>query len=886
MNRSSLISPLLLSAAVAGFASPASASSSVDPNVLRALDLGSMQSLPTRVRAIAPRRAQVLIELDGPLSAATRARLQKAGVTIGKRAGRAVGLQRFVAASIDRATLKNLEAMPEVRRISHVPPRGPLPLQYTTGLLDLASARGAHDSIDQLTGRGMLVADTDSNADVFHPHFFHADGGYYDWIDVNDNDVFDPGIDAVDFDADGKPSPEEVGLALPAGTYTYYGSSVPARNTKFDPGLDWVYLDDNDNGKRDYGAEAGFNDDVPAFGEPIFVPDDVNQNGKLDVGERLVRLGTSKLRKVHTSVSSGYLTETRIYERGVDLSSHVNEISGSGGDASHGTSVLSILLGDVPLVGRRNVGLAPEAEAVLAADLGGAGVEGAAWMLDEKPDVALWEMAPWVSLPLDGTDPYSQLVDATALGDDIVHACPVGNTGGARKHAFSRVPAGQMTTISFENPPQLDPKYIQMSLNIRGAANLRVHLHAPDGTEIELTANAGQQFELKPGIAVYPTVQTTLRGTYFVDTLLYAYQPQVEMPQGEWQLEIDGDASDDATLNAYVMDEISGWGEGVRFSEELSTDASTIGAPAAADHAIAVGAFTGHPSTTQQSWFYGDEPAGYVRGYSGRGPRIDGTARLDVVAPDNPFAAAPATPDYYGYGEVPHGGFWVFGGTSGAGPHVAGVALLLAQAGIRGDAAREAIRAGATNDAVTLADPEAYGAGRLNAAGALGVEPSAGTPTVSVELDPSPAVVGQEATLRLTLADPENPASSLVTRWDDGYDGTWDTPYESGSERTVIHDQVGKYPYKVRVRNPGGRVAEAVIWVEVAEGSPGALDAGVDGGEEDGGTSSPAVSASPLEAGGGGCGCRVSGETERASHGALLLVSLLGVAIALGRKRR
>ncbi|MFW5739045.1 MAG: S8 family serine peptidase, partial [Myxococcota bacterium] len=468
--------------------------------------------------------------------------------------------------------------------------------------------------------------------------------------------------------------------------------------------------------------------------------------------------------------------------------------------------------------------------------------------------------------------------------DGVAHACPVGNTGGSRKHAQVTLPAGQTTSLTFDVPAGLEPMYVQVSFNIRGAEDLGVRLRAPDGTEVDVTGSAGNQLEPLPGIVVYPTAQTTSRGTYFVDTILYAYKAQtVPMPIGSWEMSIEGDAESDARLDAYVMDEVSRWGEGVTFPHEVATDATTVGAPAVADHCIAVGAFTGHPSTDEEPWFRGDDPAGHVRSYSGRGPRIDGVERLDIVAPDNPFAAAPRIEDYFGT-EIPAGAFWVFGGTSGAGPHVAGVATLLAQTGVRGDAAREAIRNGAIRDALTQSDAHAYGAGRLSAAGALGVQGDVEPPEVSLHVVGS-AVVGEPALLSVVASDPGHPASSLLVRWDDGYDGTWDTEYAAELEREVVHEQVGRYPYKVRVRNPGGRVAEAVLWLDVGEAPPiepdaGAMDAGT-GGSDAGGP--PAADASRLEPG-GGCGCRFEGTNGPAPRG-LGWFALLASLLLLRRRR-
>ena len=868
MLRCRIVPAFLLTTLTLGLAPSAAAAPVVDPNIVRALELGRHAGPATRMldSGLAP----VLIELDGAVTPTIRTKLAQAGIR--SELGRSATFSRFVAASIDGKTLSRLSKLQEVRRITFVPPRGPRPLDHTTQLLNVAAARGANPAIDQVTGRGMLVADTDSNADVFHPHFFHGDAGYYDWIDVDDDGEFEPGVDAIDFDGDDEAGPTEIAQLLMAATYDRAGGEIPARGSTFDPGIDWVFLDENENGERDFGAEDGFDDSIPALGEPLFVPDDVDADGVVERGERFVRLGTSKFRKVHTSVSVGWLTDTRIYERGVDLAEHQNELTEDnalGSDASHGTGVLSILLGDVPLLGRRWVGVAPEAEVVLVAHLSNNGAQSAAWMLAQKPDVALWEMAPWTGMPLDGTDAYSQLVDESAEQDEVAHACPVGNTGGSRKHAQLALPAGETTPLAFDVPDSLGPMYVEVSLNIRGAEGLSVRLRAPDDTQVDLTGQAGKQLEPIDGIVVYPTVQTTSRGTYFVDTVLYAYDPSsVAMPVGSWEVSIEGHADQDAQLDAYLMDEVSGWGQGVTFGEEVATDTTTIGSPAVADACIAVGAYTGHPNTEQEPWFRGDDPAGHVRYYSGRGPRIDGTPRLDIVAPDNPFAAAPRIADYGG-GSIPDGAFWVFGGTSGAGPHVAGVATLLAQTGLRGEAIREAIRTGATHDATTESDSHAYGAGRLNAAGALGVEAGAGAPTVTVE--PVDAVVGEQVSLRLTASDPSDSPDELVARWDDGYDGTWDTDYELGLERVVVHDTVGTYPYKVRVRNRSGRVAEAVMWLEVGDAPEPQADAGLEAGAGPD-ASTPSASDNSNDDS-DGCGCRV-GARQPSLMGLWMLVGL------------
>ena len=51
--------------------------------------------------------------------------------------------------------------------------------------------------------------------------------------------------------------------------------------------------------------------------------------------------------------------------------------------------------------------------------------------------------------------------------------------------------------------------------------------------------------------------------------------------------------------------------------------------------------------------------------------------------------------------------------------------------------------------------------------------------------------------------------------------GTWDTTYASIAPHPISAPAVGKYPFKVRVRNASGHIAEAVLWVAVSDGSGG-----------------------------------------------------------------
>ena len=52
-----------------------------------------------------------------------------------------------------------------------------------------------------------------------------------------------------------------------------------------------------------------------------------------------------------------------------------------------------------------------------------------AWALKEKPDVMLYELAPWTGVALDGSDALSSMIDTSNKKDGTVHTCPTGDQG-------------------------------------------------------------------------------------------------------------------------------------------------------------------------------------------------------------------------------------------------------------------------------------------------------------------------------------------------------------------------------------------------------------------------------------------------------------------------
>ena len=868
---------MALTLAASAFATPpaSKAVDKIEPSFFRASRTG-LASSASRFKLA--RNPAVLIELDHAATAADFAKLRAAGVELELSNGVPIAYDRFVAARVDERAARAIAPLPEVRRVSLTAVNARLPLDHSAELLRLDDARGAVPAMDRLTGQGILIADEDSLVEVFEPAFFHGDGGYYDWIDVNKDGVFTPDVDAVDLDANGTADPSEKGSVVSVNPVDFYGNVIDGiRSTpSFDPGIDWIYIDTNGNKKRDYGPTAGFDETTPGYGEPIFTPDDVNRNGKLDVGERLVRLGTSKFKAVRVDVN--YLkTVNKTFTRGTDLIQTPTDITGGQlygfPDAYHATGVSTILAGDLPLVGRRWVGIAPDADIVTSFDVENTGdglpATGETWLLQQKPDVMLHELALWAAVPLDGTDALSKLIDTSVTKDNVTQTCPTGDQGSALKHARSTIAASGNASLAFNIPSTTlggagPLKYVDLSLNVTGGDLASGSVALPGGADnVPLTNNATGT--LTGGAQYYVTEQTTTRGTRFWDVVVYAQATGSALPVGDGTLQLTA-SSAPLTVDAYIEDDKSSWAVGAAWDKAIATDAHTVGVPSVADHCIAVGAAPNHvgdaanPEYDLTFYVEYNVPQGYeetqnqVRAYSPRGPRIDGVQKPDILAPDNPWTAV----SHDDSSSSPYGSYGIFGGTSGASPHVTGAAALLAQAGIRGDAARDAIRNSAMSDGTEGALPNGdYGYGHLDVAKALGVSKDGITPTVALAANPSTAPANSQVQLTATVSG----GDGLQVKYDDGYDGTWDTEYAGADPRGVTSDHAGVVHYKVRVRNSSGRIAEAVTSVTFTPA--------VDNGTNGSGSS-------------GGCGCHASrNEPKTAAFVGLGLAALL-----VARRRR
>src|SRR5258706_12227056 len=204
-----------------------------------------------------------------------------------------------------------------------------------------------------LTGKGVVIGDVDSGVDIFHPMFFFADGGEFDWVDVNDDGKFTPGIDGVDFNKDGKVAAFETlrYIEIRDNTWGMLGS-MGEDPDKYNPDFDFLYVDQNGNKTRDFGPAAGFKESDPGYGEALFIAMDVTHNGKVDAGEKIVMLKTSKFRAIRERTGV-------VRRRGIDLI-YTEEDS-----VGHGTGVAGLILGGHYGVQKIH-GIAPDAEMVIS----------------------------------------------------------------------------------------------------------------------------------------------------------------------------------------------------------------------------------------------------------------------------------------------------------------------------------------------------------------------------------------------------------------------------------------------------------------------------------------------------------------------------------------
>lgn len=671
--------------------------------------------------------------------------------------------------------------------------------------IDTVQAR--RDAMGHRTlGTGVVLCDIDDGIDPFHPMFFRADGGNYQWFDVDGDGAITPGVDRIDFDRDGEP--DGVLRLLEAGFTTYGDPTATEVDGAFTPGRDYLYYDYDDNGVRDVGPPA-YNDQSPSLGEPLFIADDVDGDGALSVHERLIGLKTSKIKAVWTP--------TRSYVRGTDLSDHPASLVGP-----HGTGVSGVLVGGTP--GHSHLlGVAPDADLVMIsranAPLGPSMLAALEFAKGMGASLFLHEYGNHFAEFGDGSSAWeSVLDDQSAAGFAQVTATH--NFAGLGGHGAQTIQPGASQEIGIESlgfPGSGQLMFLTLRWPDASPGDLQdlgAVVQIADGTSIPLEATEGYFGQWYVAV----TTGVSNRDTGMVTLMLGRLNAELTefLPIGNEQmlLQLTNGASEAIAWELHVSDE-SGYSYAMRL-QGPTTSVGTIAHPSTADSAISVGASVGNVQD-------GGETQSGLRSYSGRGPRIDGAQGVDIVAPTDHFSTLYHASLGQGGSHYGH-----FGGTSGALPVVTAALALLRQhePTLTPEEMRARLTSSAGSDGETGAVPNnEWGSGRLRVHELIfGESPAVnGGPTARIAT--TEAYGGYEATLSAQeSSDPDDETSSLTYRWDFDYDGVWDV--EQVGDATVKHtfgQATGtsvEVVVKLAVEDPDGFSDELLTVVTVNAGAP------------------------------------------------------------------
>jgi subtilisin family serine protease len=309
-----------------------------------------------------------------------------------------------------------------------------------------------------------------------------------------------------------------------------------------------------------------------------------------------------------------------------------------------------------------------------------------AWALAESADVMLCEDGEWVWEYLDGSSNEEVMINEMAAAG-IAQVMPAGNLTGGGMQKTMTVNGNDSTTATFTGGQSSS---VWPSVRWRGGlADVVVRLQVGTSEFIVLPGD-GSTITIG-GKSVYSNKSISSRGTvmmaiYVASSGFTTYNVRVINTTAS-QLRIEGMLGDDGFS----------WSGLARWS--APSENNTVTWPATADSAIGVGAYKNKASDTN------------INSFSGRGTRIDGTWPVDVTAPGSTVYSIGRNVTY-----VP------FGGTSSAGPHVAGAAALILQAdtALRHKEVQELLRTGAIADGFTGTVPNTtWGYGKLRIVNSL-----------------------------------------------------------------------------------------------------------------------------------------------------------------------
>lgn len=832
--------------------------------VLLALDEGPL-----------PSPSAVIAEFTRPLDEALAQTLRDAGAHVVRSpSGAILHVGRFAGLRLMPGAMPRLLALEVVRRVD-----APAPL-FPRRLGPAADAAFAHEVMagrlgyervartlgpdgEPIRGDGMTAAVVDFNLDPFHPALFHADGGVHPWVDTDGDGRLTPGVDGVDLDGDGSIGDGEIlQLAEFPVVVPRRGGADTTADEAFTPRMDYLYLDSDGDGQRGVGRDVAAHAYTPGLSEPTFVGDDVDRDGALDPAERLVRLGTPKVKIVY------HLGTDQVFTPGPTFDDYVDGIraAGDGQDIEyHGTYVATRVAGGTSAVEHLG-GVAPGADVVFIdiennnALTRGDLVTGIAWLKEHGGQAFNYAFGEVISRHADGSSILEQAM--TELHHEgFLQSASAGNEANGRTHAIVPLRARETFELGVDvGFRSFVPDAVFVTLRWRGSDRLRLDsVRLPDGSSFDAspvdrplggTVTAGDR-ELQ--MTVFGG--RSARDTVLTGRAISAANGQ-RLLQGEWTFVLVNNGSAPIEVDVWTSNPAPVPLATVA-DEELLDARQTVTYPATADDIFTVGACSA--IYAGQSFATGPQDCPLAP-YSSVGPRIDGVRQVALVAPTDMLAGYPLLRF--------SGGLLQFGGTSGASPHATGTALLLLQAA--GGASVAALHArmldGLRRDRALGTLPNiAWGEGILDSWAAVfpdGGE-AAAHPVASLQVRAEgDAAPGASVDLSFVVDSAGTPLDlpGLVARVDVGYDGQWDVP--AGPSPLTVHlpdEAVGALPLRVEAFDGAGASWHAVATLELGGGGEPPMDAGADGvGSADAAGSADATSADtsggPDALGGGGSG--------------------------------
>ena len=649
------------------------------------------------------------VKFDHVLSTAEIERFESLGMSFYRIDGTVARTGSIYPARINWDALNTIAIQAEVERIeaSWNPVVLPL-LDVSAHEIEADSAWTYTDPMGYpLTGKGMRIADFDTGIDVFHPSFFYADGDTFDWIDTDLSGDFTPGVDAVDLNKNSTAESNELLNFFDGWIYDpakVWGSGYPSNDGNgYQTYWDWLYNDANGNSQRDFGPDNGYTESDLTYGELLFIALDNNDNGALDVGEKLVALGTSK---IYATMNADSVERIR----GVDL------IYSDPDDYGHGTAVSGILAGGT--VGRHIfTGIAPDAEILMGYFFSDIPISYLIpWARSRGADVMLYEFGGFVFHYLDGSSLDEQMI--TTENATILQVIPSGNLARGDKHAIATVPGLGSITLDITVPtyggnPIL--RFYNTTLWRTNESDLTFKLKSPQGGEITLEGNVSGV----DGYYVWFDKSTSSRGTCAMD--IYVSNNVNSDCVGTWHLTVENNTGSDIEIISNVADHLSSWAGGAEFLNYVSHDRNVTW-PATSDSCFSNGSYSTRGFEGYGGVGSGSIPPGEISDFSGRGPRIDGWHLLDICSPGNyDVYSTKSHTDAYNY---PLGSYRQFSGTSAAGPHVAAAAALVQQKfpnASMDDVAYLLTSHAATDEFTGEVYNDTWGWGKLRILGAIGV---------------------------------------------------------------------------------------------------------------------------------------------------------------------